>query len=211
MIKLLESKIITVAMTGASGAQYGLLLLKVLIKKGYKVNFLVSKAAKLVLAMETKVKIPNSKRSMKSFLVDYTGSASEQIEVFSQEEWTSSVASGSGEKSPMVIVPCSTGTLSAIATGACNNLIERSADVCLKERRKLILVVRETPLSNIHLENMLKLSKSGVIILPASPGFYHIPKTVDDLIIFIVARILNQLDIDHDLMPKWGSYDIEDL
>jgi 4-hydroxy-3-polyprenylbenzoate decarboxylase len=105
-----------------------------------------------------------------------------------------------------VVVPCSTGTLSAIATGACNNLIERAADVTLKERRQLILVPREAPYSSIHLEHMLKLSNMGVTILPASPGFYHQPQTIDDLIDFVVARILNLLNIPQDMLPRWGEH-----
>jgi 4-hydroxy-3-polyprenylbenzoate decarboxylase len=103
-------------------------------------------------------------------------------------------------------VPCSTGTLSAIATGACNNLIERAADVTLKERRPLILVPREAPYSSIHLENMLKLSNLGAVILPASPGFYHQPQSIDDLVDFVVARILNLLDIPQDMLPRWGEH-----
>ena len=115
------------------------------------------------------------------------------------------VASGSGAPASMVICPCSTGTLSAVATGASNNLIERAADVALKERRQLILVPRETPFSAIHLEHMLKLSQLGAVILPAAPGFYHRPDSVAAMIDFIVARILNQLGIDHQLMPRWGE------
>ena len=105
----------------------------------------------------------------------------------------------------MVVCPCSTGSLSAIATGACNNLIERAADVILKERKQLILVPRETPLSSIHLQNMLTLSQMGAVILPAMPGFYHKPQSVDDLIDFVVARILNQLGVEQNLLKPWGD------
>ena len=104
----------------------------------------------------------------------------------------------------MVVVPCSTGTLSAIATGACNNLVERAADVTLKERRQLILVPREAPYSSIHLENMLKLSRLGAVILPANPGFYNKPVQVEELVDFIVSRVLDQLGIDNALMSRWG-------
>jgi polyprenyl P-hydroxybenzoate/phenylacrylic acid decarboxylase-like protein len=132
---------------------------------------------------------------MQAFLTEYTGAADGQIRVYGKEDWMSPVASGSGAPAAMVVVPCSTGTLSAIATGACNNLIERAADVTLKERRQLILVPREAPFSTIHLENMLKLSQMGAVILPAAPGFYHQPQTIDDLVDFVVARILNLLNI----------------
>jgi len=125
--------------------------------------------------------------------------------VFAKEEWTSPVASGSNAPRSMVICPCSTGTLSAIAHGGCDNLIERAADVMLKERRQLIFVPREAPYSSIHLQNMLTLSQMGAVILPASPGFYHQPKSVDDMIDFVVARILDQLGIEQALVPRWGS------
>ncbi|MCL4118932.1 UNVERIFIED_CONTAM: hypothetical protein GTU68_034683 [Idotea baltica] len=172
-------------MTGASGSLYGLRLLDCLVQEEREVSFLISKAAHLVMATETDA---------------------DQIRVYGQEDWMSPVASGSGAPAQMVVVPCSMGTLSAVATGACRNLIERAADVTLKERRNLILVVRETPLSSLHLENMLKLSKSGATLLPAMPGFYHKPQTVDDLVDFIVARILNCLNVPQDMLPHWGEY-----
>lgn len=116
----------------------------------------------------------------------------------------SPVASGSGAPETMVVCPCSTGTLASIATGQCDNLIERAADVVLKESGKLILVPRETPLSEVHLENMLKLRRAGAVILPASPGFYHQPQTIDDMVDFIVARILKSAGIKQDLVRPWG-------
>ena len=125
--------------------------------------------------------------------------------MFGKQDWMSPVASGSGAPSAMVVCPCSTGTLSAIACGASNNLIERAADVALKERRQLILVPRESPYSTIHLENMLRLSQMGAVILPASPGFYHQPQSIDDLVDFVVARILNQLGIVQELLKRWGE------
>jgi 4-hydroxy-3-polyprenylbenzoate decarboxylase len=125
--------------------------------------------------------------------------------VFGREDWFSPPASGSGEKAPLVICPCSTGTLSALATGASNNLIERAGDVALKERRKLILVPREAPYSEVHLENMLRLTRMGAVIMPASPGFYHNPESIADLVDFIVARLLDHLDLPQDLMPRWGE------
>ncbi|MCP8463969.1 flavin prenyltransferase UbiX [Pseudomonas sp. ZM23] len=197
---------ITLAMTGASGAQYGLRLLDCLVQEDREVHFLISKAAQLVVATETDVTLPGKPQAIQAFLSEYTGAAPGQIRVYGKEDWMAPVASGSGAPSAMVVVPCSTGTLSAIATGACNNLIERAADVALKERRQLILVPRETPFSSIHLENMLKLSNMGAVILPAAPGFYHQPQTVDDLIDFVVARILNQLGIPQDMLPRWGEH-----
>lgn len=197
---------ITLAMTGASGAQYGLRLLDCLVREDREVHFLISKAAQLVVATETDVRLPAKPQALQSFLMEYTGAVPGQIRVFDKEDWMAPPASGSSAPSAMVVVPCSTGTLSAIANGACNNLIERAADVALKERRKLIIVPREAPYSSIHLEHMLRLSNLGAVILPASPGFYHQPQTLDDLVDFIVARILNQLDIPQDLLARWGEH-----
>jgi 4-hydroxy-3-polyprenylbenzoate decarboxylase len=199
---------ITLAMTGASGAQYGLRLLDCLVQEDREVHFLISKAAQLVMATETDVILPGKPQAMQAFLSEYTGASANQIKVFGKEDWMAPPASGSSAASAMVVVPCSTGTLSSIATGACNNLIERAADVALKERRQLILVPREAPYSSIHLENMLKLSNLGATILPASPGFYHQPQTLDDMIDFIVARILNLLDIPQDMLPRWGEHHV---
>ena len=196
----------TLAETGASGMQYALRLLDCLVREDREVFFLISKAAQLVMATETDVSLPPKAQAMQAFLTEYTGAAAGQIRVYGKEDWMSPVASGSGAPAAMVVVPCSTGTLSAIATGACNNLVERAADVTLKERRQLILVPREAPYSSIHLENMLKLSNMGAVILPASPGFYHQPQTIDDLVDFVVARILNQLNIPQDMLPRWGEH-----
>lgn len=197
-------KTITLAITGASGVQYALRLMEVLFAGGHTVFLMVSKAAHVVAATEANLKLPGQASALHSYLVDHFGILPEQLRVFGKEDWMAPVASGSGSPNAMVICPCSTGTLSAVATGASNNLIERAADVALKERKKLILVPRESPLSTIHLQNMLTLSQAGAIILPAAPGFYHAPKTIDDLIDFIVARILQQLDIEQNLVPRWG-------
>lgn len=197
---------VTLAMTGASGAPYGLRLLDCLVQEEREVHFLISKAAQLVLATETDVNLPAKPQAMQAFLSEYTGAAPGQIRVYGKEDWMAPPASGSGAPGAMVVVPCSTGTLSAIACGASNNLIERAADVALKERRPLILVPREAPYSAIHLENMLRLTQLGAVVLPASPGFYHQPRTVDDLVDFIVARILNLLGIPQDMLPRWGEH-----
>ncbi len=199
------SERITLAITGASGAQYGLRLLDCLIKADCQVFLMVSRAAQVVLATETDISLKGNARTMEAFLTDHFRAESGQIRVFGAEQWMAPVASGSGAPSKMVVCPCSTSTLSSIACGASNNLIERAADVALKERRKLILVPREAPYSEIHLENMLKLTRMGAVILPASPGFYNKPATVDDMVDFVVARILSQLDIEQSLMPGWGD------
>ncbi len=196
---------ITLAMTGASGAPYTWRLLECLIAANKNVFFLISDAAQIVSATEAKLPLPETHEEMETFLQTRFGAQPGQIRVFDQKDWMAPVASGSGTASKMVICPTSMGTLSSIANGASNNLIERAADVAIKERRPLILVPRETPLSQIHLENMLKLSRMGVVILPASPGFYHQPKSINELVDFVVARILNQLNIEQTLLSKWGE------
>jgi 4-hydroxy-3-polyprenylbenzoate decarboxylase len=128
-----------------------------------------------------------------------------QLRVFGREDWLAPVASGSNTADAMVVCPCTMGTLAAIAAGMSQKLIERSADVMLKENRKLILVPRETPFSAIHLENMLKLVRSGAIILPPNPGFYHHPRNIEEMVDFVVARILDHVGVAHTLMPRWGE------
>ncbi|OZG70787.1 aromatic acid decarboxylase [Hahella sp. CCB-MM4] len=194
----------TLAITGASGFQYGYRLLEVLVKANYQVFVMISKAAHVVAATEADLKLPAQAAKLQTVLTDKLGATVDQIRVFGKEDWMAPVASGSGSPEHMVVCPCSTGTLSAIATGASNNLIERAADVVLKEQKKLILVPREAPFSTIHLENMLKLSRMGAVILPAAPGFYHKPQSVEDMVDFIVARILSHLGVEQSLMPKWG-------
>jgi len=202
---------ITLAMTGASGAQYGLRLLQCLLAANYPVYLLLSRAAEVVINTETNMNLPQATDSDKllcdqqAYFCRYFDTTEDQLRLLGREDWFSPVASGSSSPINMVICPASGGSLSAIAHGASNNLIERAADVVLKERRKLIVVPRETPYSSIHLENMLKLSKMGAIILPASPGFYQNPESVNDIIDFVVARILDQLSIPQSLMPRWGE------
>ncbi|MAM89776.1 MAG: aromatic acid decarboxylase [unclassified Hahellaceae] len=197
-------KTVTLAITGASGFQYGLRLLEVLLQARHRVYLLVSKAAYVVAATELDLKLPAQAAALQQYLIGKFKADPEQIRVFGKEDWMSPVASGSGSPECMVICPCSTGTLAAVANGLSNNLIERAADVVLKERKKLILVPRESPFSTIHLQNMLTLSQAGAVILPAAPGFYHKPRQIEDLIDFVVARILQQLDIPQTLMPVWG-------
>ncbi len=196
---------ISLAMTGASGAPYGLRLLQCLIEAGQQVYLMVSSPAQVVLATETDLKVPGRPEEMQAFFSGMFKAAPGQLQVFGKDQWLAPVASGSSAPRAMVVCPCSTGTLSAIATGASNNLIERAADVMLKERRQLIVVPREMPLSAIHLEHMLTLARLGVTVMPASPGFYHRPQQLSDLVDFVVARILDHLQLPQELAPRWGE------
>lgn len=192
-------------MTGASGAQYGLRLLECLLQSDCQVYLLLSRPAQVVIAMETDYKLPARASEIQTYFIERYALTSGRLQVFEKEQWTAPIASGSGVADALVVCPCTTGTLSAIACGSSRNLIERAADVCLKERKKMIVVVRETPFSEIHLENMLKLARMGVIIMPANPGFYQRPHSVEELIDFMVARVLDHLDIAHTLLPRWGE------
>jgi len=196
---------ISLAITGASGSDYGLKLLERLLQAERRVYLMISKAAQVVISLESDILIPAQPSTAQAVLSERFNAASGQLSVFGREQWTAPVASGSNAPRAMVVAPCSTGTLSAIACGASNNLIERAADVMLKEQRQLILMIRETPLSSIHLENMLKLSRLGVTIMPASPGFYQRPKEVGDMVDFMVARVLDHLAIDHQMVRRWGG------
>ncbi|MBB6522962.1 flavin prenyltransferase UbiX [Pseudoteredinibacter isoporae] len=196
---------ISLAITGGSGAQYALRLLQCLLAAGCQVNLMVSRAAAVVINTETEWQLPEDETAWGSWFCEHYNVDAERLRFYSREDWFSPVASGSSRCAPMVICPASGGTLSAIACGASNNLIERAADVVLKERKPLLLVPREMPYSAIHLENMLKLTQLGAIVMPASPGFYHSPNSIEDLIDFVVARILDQLGIEQDIMPRWGE------
>lgn len=196
---------VALAMTGASGAQYGLRLLECLLAAGRPVHLMLSKPGQVVLGMETDERVPGRPADMERWFGQRFGAAPGQLRVHGPEEWTACVASGSGAPGSMVVCPCSMATLSAIATGASRSLIERAADVMLKERRTLVLVPRETPFSAIHLRNMLTVAEAGGLILPANPGFYHRPQTVGDLVDYVVARVLDHLGIEQSLMPRWGA------
>lgn len=199
-------KTVTLAMTGASGAQYGLRLLQCLLAANVRVWLLLSDAARVVINTETDCQLPDGDEDeLQRLLGERFGAADGQLKLFGKRDWFSPVASGTGAASSMVICPASGGTLSAVACGASNNLIERAADVALKERRQLILVPREAPYSEIHLENMLKLTRMGAMILPASPGFYQRPQSIQDLVDFVVARLLDQLGVEQALLPSWGE------
>lgn len=196
---------IALAWTGASGAPYGMRLLEQLLAAGRTVELIVSKAAQVVLDQETDLQLPAQPEAMRGALLERLGEPPGTLRVYGREQWTAPLASGSNAPRAMVICPCTSGTVAAIASGASDNLLERAADVVLKERRSLILVPREAPLSAIHLENLARLARHGVTILPANPGFYHRPETVSDLVDFVVARILDHLDIPQDLMPPWPT------
>jgi len=196
---------VTLALSGASGMAYGLRLLECLLAADLNVYLLVSQAAHLVAKQELGVTLPARAGDLEKQLSAGLGAGDGQLRVFGREDWNAPLASGSNPADGMVVCPCSMGTLAAIAHGLSDNLIERAADVMLKEQKKLILVPREAPFSTLHLENMLALSRMNAVILPANPGFYHRPQSVEDIVDFIVARILDQLGIQHALMARWGD------
>ena len=198
------NKKITLAITGASGSAYALRLIECLIAADYQIYLLCSSAGRVVLDTELNFKLPSSPDAASDSLTEKFKAKAEQVKVFGKEQWFSPVASGSAAPKQMVVCPCSTGTLAAISQGMSDNLIERAADVVIKERGQLILVVRETPFSTIHLTNMLSLSQQGVTIMPAAPGFYHQPESINDLIDFMVGRILDHIGVEQTIMPRWG-------
>lgn len=196
---------VCLALTGASGMPYGLRLLECLLAAGCRVQLLYSQAAQVVARQELDLELPSRPGDARDALLAHCGGPPDKLVVYGREEWFAPVASGSNPADAMVICPCSMGTLAAVAQGLADNLIERAADVMLKEGRKLVLVPRETPFSVIHLENLLRLARAGAVILPPSPGFYHHPQGVADLVDFVVARILDQLRVPHQLMQRWGA------
>jgi 4-hydroxy-3-polyprenylbenzoate decarboxylase len=196
---------VALAFTGASGMPYGVRLLECLLSADRQVYLLYSQVAQVVARQEMDLALPARARDAEAFFAARFGARPGQLRAFGREEWFAPVASGSNPPEAMVVCPCSMGALAAIANGLSDNLIERAADVMLKEARKLVLVPRETPFSAIHLDNMLRLARAGAVILPANPGFYHHPKSVDDIVDFVVARVLDQLGVPHQLMPRWGA------
>ena len=204
------NKTVTLAMTGASGMGYATRLLEVLLNGGHTVYLVYSQAAQFVAKQELDFALPARTAETRIMLLERYGCRPEQLHVFAREDWLAPIASGTGAADAMVVCPCTMGALSAIANGTSDNLIERAADVMIKEGRKLILVPRETPLSPIHLENMLKLARIGVVMLAANPGFYHQPATLQDIVDFIVAKILDQLGVEHELMARWGEVKLAD-
>jgi 4-hydroxy-3-polyprenylbenzoate decarboxylase len=197
--------IVAVAFTGASGMPYGLRLVEALLAAGTTVWLLYSQVAQIVARQEMDLELPSRPAEVEAALSGRFGAKPGQLRVFGREEWFAPLASGSNPPDAMVVCPCTMGTLAAIAAGLSQNLIERAADVAIKEGRRLVLVPRETPFSAIHLENMLKLARLGVVILPPSPGFYTHPQSVDDMVDFVVARVLDQIHVPHTLMRRWGE------
>lgn len=202
---------LTVGITGASGTIYAHRTLQLLAASGAveTINLIMSSTAAIVAQVETGVNLrdPNLEK-----INEWLGlpADSKLIRLWRLDNLAAKPSSGSNKQAGMIIVPCSMGTLGAIASGAGTNLIHRAADVCLKEGRKLVLVPRETPYNAIHLENMLKLSHAGARILPASPGFYHRPKTIDELVEHLCNRILDQFDVPHSKKSEWKGDEIED-
>jgi 4-hydroxy-3-polyprenylbenzoate decarboxylase len=196
---------VTLALTGASGMPFGLRALECLLRADARVRLLYSPAAQVVAKQECDLTLPAQPREAVRLLGERYGARPGQLQVYAREDWNAPVASGSNPGDAMVVCPCSMGTLGAIAGGLADHLIERAADVMLKERRPLVLVPRETPLSAIHLENMLKLARAGAVILPPAPGFYTRPSSVADIVDFVVARVLDHLGIAHALVPRWGD------
>ena len=189
-------KTIIVGITGASGSIYGLRLIEELAKKAFKIHVIASKTATKVIPFETGW-----------HLTDFITRLQEQgcdIMLEDVDNFFAAIASGSYKTAGMIIAPCSMGTLASIAGGISSSLLMRAADVCLKEHRPLIILARETPLNVINLENMLKLTHAGARIFPASPGFYSKPETLDDVINFMIGKILDALDIENDLFEKWS-------
>jgi 4-hydroxy-3-polyprenylbenzoate decarboxylase len=200
-------KKLTLAMTGASGTPYMLRLMACCLDAEIHVQFLCSQAGQIVLGMESDLKLTGSPQKMQRQLCDYFKADPSLISAYGKDQWTGSPASGSSVADAMVVCPCTMATLASIACGTSENLINRAADVIIKERKKLVLVPRETPFSSIHLGNMLKLSNLGVVILPPNPGFYQGVNKVSDLVDFVVARILDQLDIPNEISPRWAASD----
>lgn len=201
----MTKKEITLAFSGASGAHYGLRLLEQLVLAQYQVSVVISTAGLMVINDETKLKLSGNVQKVGQTLSALYQAQTDQIKVYGKDDWYSPLASGNSAPKTMVVAPCSAGCLAAIAQGMSDNLLERCADVVIKEQGKLILLLREMPLSAIHLEHALKLAKLGVCIMPASPGFYFNPQSVNDVIDFVVARMLDHIGVNHTLSKKWGE------
>ena len=198
-------KTINLAFTGASGIPYGMRVLECLLQSGARVQLVYSQAAQIVAKQEMDFILPNRAQDAEKMLTEKLGTFSGELKVFGIQDWYAPMASGSNPGDAMVICPCTMGTLGKIAGGISDDLIARAADVMLKEKRTLILAPREMPFSAIHLENMLKLSHAGAVIMPPNAGFYHHPQSVQDIVDFVVARILDHLGVEQTLIKPWGG------
>lgn len=196
---------IAVAITGASGAIYGIRLIEELLLAGNRVSLLISRSGLIVLKEELGLDWSGDEEGMNCIVREHFKAAPESLRYYDESNFFSPLASGSAAPEAMIVAPCSMGTLARIAAGLSGNLLERAADVMLKEGKPLLLLPRETPLSAIHLENMLKLARLGVRIIPAMPGFYGQPQTFDDLVNFVVGKMLDQLGIEGKLFKRWGE------
>ncbi len=199
-----RARSIAVAFTGASGMAYGLRLVECLVRAGAEVALVYTQAAHVVAKQELDLVLPARPTDAEREFRQRFGAAEGQLRVYGRDDWYAAIASGSNPADAMAICPCTMGTLASIAAGMSENLIERAADVMLKEKRTLVIVPRETPFSTLHLENMLRLARAGAVILPANPGFYHRPQRVEDLVDFIVARVLDHIGVAHTLTERWG-------
>ncbi len=202
-------KTITLAFTGASGMPYGMRLLECLLQGGQRVHLVYSQAAQIVAKQEINMVLPTRPQDAERMFAERLGAFSGELHVFGRDDWYAPMASGSNPGDAMVICPCTMGTLAKVAAGISDDLIARAADVMLKERRTLILAPREMPFSVIHLENMLKLAQAGAVIMPPNPGFYYQPGSVQDMVDFVVARILDHLAVANTLLPRWGETKVQ--
>jgi len=193
----------TIAITGASGSIYGVRLLKYLLKKGHKVYLTVTKEGSLILKDEVGYEWQGHEKNIERKIKNDLKLNRASLHYFNEDNLYAPISSGSVEVDAMIVIPCSMKTLSGIACGYANNLVERAADVMVKEVRTLIIVPRETPLNTIHLKNMLTLSEMGVRIIPAMPAFYSNPKNIDDLVDFIIGKVLDSLSIENNLFKRW--------
>ncbi len=199
----MNNRHIVLAITGASGSIYGLRLGRELLHCGCRLTLLVSRTGFAVIRQEAGLDWRGSEAELGCLLEEFFGCGKGQLGYFAEDNFFAPVASGSSVPDAMVICPCSMGALSRIACGNSGNLLERCADVVLKERRPLVVVPRETPLNEIHLENMLKLSRMGARIVPAMPAFYQRPQSIDDMVCFVVGKVMDSLGFEHDLYRRW--------
>jgi 4-hydroxy-3-polyprenylbenzoate decarboxylase len=200
--------VFAVGITGGSGAPYALRLLRALIAAGHEAHVVVSPTGEKMLQLESALRLGRALRDKEEALarvLELDGHTRASLRLFDPANLAAPISSGSFPSAGMAVVPCSTGTLGRIASGVSSNLIERAADVMLKERRRLVLVPRETPLSEIHLANMLAVRRAGADILPAMPAFYHRPRTIADLVDMVVGRILDRLGVESSLIFRWGK------